>query len=134
VANWLMGELMAYLKANELTIEKIELTPGQLVNMIQEIDKGTISGKIAKALLVDMLKTGKTVHDLIKEQGLTQISDEGALVKIVEEVIKSNPKQVEQFKAGKDSVIMFLVGQVMKASQGRAKPDKVQELIRKLVL
>jgi aspartyl-tRNA(Asn)/glutamyl-tRNA(Gln) amidotransferase subunit B len=131
VANWIMGDLTAYLKANNLTIEGIEVTPSQLAEMLQEIDKGTISGKIAKTILLEMLKTGKTVHDIIKEQGLTQISDESVINKIIEDVIAANPSQVAEFKAGKDPVIMFLVGQVMKASKGRAKPDKAQELLRK---
>jgi len=130
VANWIMGDLTAYLNANNLSLEKIDLTPAGLIDLFKEIDKGTISGKIAKTILMEMLKSGKTVHDIIKEQGLTQISDEGELVKIVEDVIQNNPKQVAEFRAGKDSVIMFLVGQVMKASKGRAKPDAVQKLLR----
>ena len=99
--------------------------------ILKLIDNGTITGKIAKNILLEVLGTGKTVQDIIKEQGLTQISDEGELVKIVGDVIKNNPKQVDEFKSGKDTVIMFLVGQVMKASKGRAKPDKAQELLRK---
>jgi aspartyl-tRNA(Asn)/glutamyl-tRNA(Gln) amidotransferase subunit B len=130
VANWLMGDFAAYLNANNITIDKIELAPAQFIEMLEAIDKGTISGKTAKTVLVEMLKTGKTVHDIIKEQGLTQISDENELRKIIEEVISINPKQTAEFKAGKDSVIMFFVGQVMKASKGRAKPDAVQKLIR----
>jgi aspartyl-tRNA(Asn)/glutamyl-tRNA(Gln) amidotransferase subunit B len=131
LANWIMGDLTAYLKANNLTIDRIEVTPAQLAEMLHEIDKGTISGKIAKTVLPEMLKSGRTVHDIIKEQGLTQISDESVIKKIIEDVIVANPGQVAEFKAGKDPVIMYLVGQVMKASKGRAKPDKAQELLRK---
>jgi len=131
VANWLMGEVTAYLKNNNLTIDKLNLTPNQLVEMLELIDKGTISGRVAKEILIDMLNTGKTVHNIIKEKNLVQISDEGEIIKIIEEVIKNNPTQVDQFKAGKDPVIMYLVGQVMKASKGRAKPDAVQSLLRK---
>jgi len=76
------------------------------------------------------LGSSKSIPEIVKEKGLTQVSDEGALKQLVEDVIKNNPKQVEQFKAGKETVIMFLVGQVMKASQGRAKPDAVQKLLR----
>ena len=130
VANWLLGEVMAYLKANKVEIEKANITPIKLAEMLELIDKGTISGKIAKTVLAEILNTGKSVQDIIKEQGLTQISDEGEIVKIVQEVIQNNPKQVEQFKAGKDAVIMFLVGQVMKLSKGRAKPDAVQKILR----
>jgi len=130
VANWLLGEVMAYLKANKVEIEKANITPIKLAEMLELIENGTISGKIAKTVLAEILNTGKSVQDIIKEQGLTQISDEGEIVKIVQEVIQNNPKQVEQFKAGKDAVIMFLVGQVMKLSKGRAKPDAVQKILR----
>jgi len=134
LANWIMGDLTAYLNANNLTIEKVDLSPAALTDMLKEIDKGTISGKIAKTILTEMLKTGKTVKDIIKEQGLTQISDEGALLKIAEEVIKNNPKQVEEYKAGKHTLIMFLVGQVMKLSKGRAQPEAVQKLLREKLI
>ena len=130
IANWLMGDLTAYLKANNLTIEQVSLTPAQLVEMLQLIDKGTISGKIGKTVLLEMLKTGKTVKDVVAEQGLTQISDESELGRIIDEVIEKNPKQVAEFKSGKDAVVMFLVGQVMKLSKGRAKPDALQKLLR----
>jgi len=130
IANWLMGDLTAYLKSNNLSIEQVGLTPAQLVEMLQMIDKGTISGKIAKTILVEALKTGKTIKDIVAEQGLTQISDESEILKIIAEVIEKNPKQVNEFKSGKDAVVMFLVGQVMKLSKGRAKPDAVQKLLR----
>ncbi|MBU0573820.1 MAG: Asp-tRNA(Asn)/Glu-tRNA(Gln) amidotransferase subunit GatB, partial [Candidatus Margulisbacteria bacterium] len=133
-AKWIVNDLAAYLKENNLSIESCPVSPVQLVEMLKLIDKGTISGKIAKTVLVDMLKTGKNVQDIVKESGLTQISDEGELVKIVREVIKNNPAQVEQFKSGKETVIMYLVGQVMKASKGRAKPDLVQKLLRENLL
>lgn len=131
VANWIMGDLTAYLKANNLKIEDAGISPAQLAEMLKLIDNGTISGKIAKTVLVEVLKSGKSVQDVIREKGLTQISNEGELEKIIQDVIKNNPKQVEQFKGGKDAIIMFLVGQVMKATKGRAKPDAVQKLLRK---
>ena len=131
LANWIMGDLTAYLKDNKLTIEKIDFAPAQLVGMVQLIDKGTINGNIAKTVLVETLKTGKSVQDIIKEKGLTQVSDEGEIVKIVKDVIKNNSKQVEQYKAGKKAVAGFLVGQVMKASKGRANPGLVNKLLAK---
>jgi aspartyl-tRNA(Asn)/glutamyl-tRNA(Gln) amidotransferase subunit B len=131
LANWIMGDLTAYLKESKLSIDQLNFTPAQLVEMVQLIDKGTISGKIAKTVLVDILKTGKSVQDIVKEKGLTQISDEGEIVKIVKEVIKNNPKQAEQYKGGKKAVMGFLVGQVMKASKGRANPGMVNKLLAK---
>ncbi|MFH1683530.1 MAG: Asp-tRNA(Asn)/Glu-tRNA(Gln) amidotransferase subunit GatB [Candidatus Margulisiibacteriota bacterium] len=132
-ANWIMGDLQAYLNANNLTIEQSAFTPTQLVEMLQLIDKGTISGKIAKTVLADVLKSGKSVQDIIKEKGLTQVSDEGEIIKIIKEVIKNNPKQVEQYKGGKKAVMGFLVGQVMKASKGRANPGLANKLLTKIL-
>jgi len=86
--------------------------------------------KIAKQLLVEVLKTGKSVKSLIAESGMTQISDENELVKIIEEVIKNNPKPVADYKAGKKTIIGFLAGQVMKATQGRANPQLVNQLLK----
>ncbi len=132
-ANWLMGDITAYCNANKIDLSASKITPSKLAEMLSLIDKGTISNKIGKEILFEMMQTGKSAADAVKEKGLTQISDEGEIVKIVQEVIKNNPKQTEEFKAGKDSVIMFLVGQVMKASKGRAKPDAVQKILRKLL-
>jgi len=102
----------------------------QLAEILKLIDQGTLSNKLAKEVLFTILKTGKQVKDIIAGSGLTQISDEGDLLKIVQEVIKNNPKQVEQFKAGKEAVIMFLVGQVMKVSKGRANPETATRLLK----
>jgi aspartyl-tRNA(Asn)/glutamyl-tRNA(Gln) amidotransferase subunit B len=131
VANWLLGDLQAYLKANNLTIEKSGFAPAQLAELLALIDQGTISGKLAKTILVKVLETGKSVKDVIAESGLTQISDERELQKIIKEVITANPQQVEQFKAGKETVVMFFVGQVMKASKGRANPEMTKRLLLK---
>ncbi|MFH1387295.1 MAG: Asp-tRNA(Asn)/Glu-tRNA(Gln) amidotransferase subunit GatB [bacterium] len=130
IANWLVGDLTAYLNENKNSLSALSFTPAQLAELVKLIDDGTLSNKLAKTVLFDALKTGQSIKDVIAESGLTQISDEGELQKIVTEVIAGNPKQVEQFKAGKEAVMMFLVGQVMKATKGRAKPDKVQELLR----
>ncbi|MEE8637924.1 MAG: Asp-tRNA(Asn)/Glu-tRNA(Gln) amidotransferase subunit GatB, partial [Candidatus Margulisiibacteriota bacterium] len=113
VANWIMGDLAAYLNENKKSIDQIDFTPAQLAEILHLIDKGTISGKIAKTVLVEVLKTGKSVQDIIKEKGLTQVSDEGELSKIIKEVIKNNPGPVEEYKKGKKTTIGFLVGQVM---------------------
>lgn len=85
---------------------------------------------MAKEVLFTVLRTGKQIKDVIAESGLTQISDEGELLKIVQEVIKNNPKQVEQCKSGKETVMMFLVGQVMKLSKGRANPALATRLLK----
>ncbi|OGC32774.1 aspartyl/glutamyl-tRNA amidotransferase subunit B, partial [candidate division WOR-1 bacterium RIFOXYB2_FULL_48_7] len=130
IANWLLGDFNAFLKANNLSISQITLIPAQFVAMLTKIDQGMISGKIAKTVLVEMLQTGKTVETIVSEKGLTQIADESELQKLVQTVIANNPKQVAEFKSGKETVIMFLVGQVMKLSAGRANPAAVQKLLR----
>ena len=130
VSNWLLGDLSAYLNGNKLDISEIDLAPAELTEMLKLIDKGTISGKIAKTVLVEMLRSGKSIHDIISEKGLTQISDEKELIEVIEKVIIENPKTVEDYKKGKETSITFLVGQVMKATKGRAKPDLVNKLLK----
>lgn len=131
VANWMIGDLSAYLNDQKKRIDQVDFTPAQLAELLQLIDKGTISGKIAKTILLQVLKTGKSIKDIIAESGMTQISNEDELVKIVKDIIKNNPGPVEQYKAGKKTTIGFLVGQVMKASKGRANPGLANKLLTK---
>ncbi|MBU0501825.1 MAG: Asp-tRNA(Asn)/Glu-tRNA(Gln) amidotransferase subunit GatB [bacterium] len=131
IANWLVGEVTAFLKEAKKAIEQLDLTPAQLTEILRLIDQGTISGKIAKTVLVNVLKTGKSVKDVIADGGLTQISSEDELVKVIQETIKNNPKQVAQYKGGKTTVIAFFVGQVMKATKGRANPGLANKLLKK---
>jgi aspartyl-tRNA(Asn)/glutamyl-tRNA(Gln) amidotransferase subunit B len=95
------------------------------------VDRGTISLKVARDIFPELFSSGNTPEQIVQEKGLTQVSDEGALAKIIEEVLGKNPGQVAQFKEGKQQVLGFLVGQVMKASGGKANPGKVNELLRK---
>jgi aspartyl-tRNA(Asn)/glutamyl-tRNA(Gln) amidotransferase subunit B len=124
-ANWVMGELMSALKNGETPVSAENL--GQLVKMIAA---GELSGKLAKEVFPKMLSTGDSAAAIVEREGLKQISDTGALDQIIAGVIAANPKQVEQYKAGKTTVINFLVGQAMKASRGQAKPDAVTELLK----
>ncbi len=130
-ANWMMGELMRFLNEENKTIEGCPLKPSQLAEMIKLIDKGTISGKIAKTVFEEMYRTGKDAETVVKEKGLVQISDSGAIEKAVDEAIAGNPKEVERFKAGDEKLIGFFVGQVMKATKGKANPQMVNELLKK---
>ncbi|MDD5593874.1 MAG: Asp-tRNA(Asn)/Glu-tRNA(Gln) amidotransferase subunit GatB [Candidatus Margulisbacteria bacterium] len=132
-ANWLTGDITAYMNENKKDFSQLNLTPAQLAEILRLIDDGTLSNKIAKTVLFTVLKTGKQVKDVIAESGLTQISNEDELKKIVQEVINNNPKQVEQFKAGKETVMMYLVGQVMKLSKGRANPALANKLLTELL-
>lgn len=130
LANWVMGDLSGILKANSCSFEDSPISPGQLANLLNLIQKGEISGKIAKTVLEEIYNTGKDPATIIKEKGLVQISDEGQLEKVITEVIGSNPKSVSDYQAGKENAIGFLVGQVMKATKGQANPGLVNKLLR----
>ncbi len=131
VSNWVMGELMRELNNAGTDISASPITPERLVNLLQMVDKGTISLKVAREIFPELYSSGKTPEQIVQEKGLTQVSDEGALVKIVDGVLSKHPAQVTQFKEGKQQVLGFLVGQVMKASGGKANPGKVNELLKK---
>ncbi len=131
-SNWIMTELLRELNNNNLEIKDSPISPKSLGQLIAMIDKGTISGKIAKAVFIDMWKTKKTPEEIIKEKGLVQISDPGAVEKIVDEVLAANAQQVEDHKTGKKKNLFgFFVGAVMKASKGQANPELVNQILQK---
>jgi aspartyl-tRNA(Asn)/glutamyl-tRNA(Gln) amidotransferase subunit B len=129
-ANWVMGDLAALLKDKGTEICDSPVSAENLGGLIKMIDQGKINGKIAKEILPKMIESGETAEAIVEREGLHRISDTGALEKIVDEVIAANPKQVEQYRAGKQAVIGFLVGQVMKASRGQADPATVNTLLK----
>ncbi|VXC54674.1 glutamyl-tRNA(Gln) amidotransferase (subunit B) [Bacillus sp. 349Y] len=128
-SNWLMGEVSAYLNAQQKELSDIALTPEGLAGMISLIEKGTISSKIAKKVFKELVENGGDPEVIVKDKGLVQISDEGALLKIVTETLDANPQSIEDFKNGKDRAIGFLVGQIMKATKGQANPPMVNKLL-----
>ncbi|UAC48638.1 Asp-tRNA(Asn)/Glu-tRNA(Gln) amidotransferase subunit GatB [Bacillus aquiflavi] len=128
-SNWLMGEVSAYLNAKQKELNEIALTPEGLAGMIKLIEKGTISSKIAKKVFKELIEKGGDPEKIVKEKGLVQISDEGALLKYVTEVLDANEQSIEDFKNGKDRALGFLVGQVMKATKGQANPPMVNKLL-----
>ena len=130
VTRWLLGDIAAYLNEHNLELSATALTPHKLAEMLLLIEKGTISGKIAKTLLEPLLTSDKTAEQLVAERGLTQISDTSALDSLIQQVLADNPQQVQQFLAGKEKVLGFLVGQLMKATQGRAEPAQSQQMVR----
>ena len=129
-ANWVMGDLAGALKAAGLEITESPVSAAALGEMLVVLGKGEISGKMAKEIFAKMFETRQGAAEIIEREGLKQISDSGALEEIVAGVIAANPKQVEQYKGGKTTVIGFLVGQVMKASRGQANPQAVNDLLR----
>lgn len=128
--NWITVELQARLNESNRTIAESPLTPSHLADLIQLIQSGTISGRIAKELFDEVFQTAKMPSEIVKERGLTQISDESALRATARKVLEDNPDAVAKYRDGKTSIIGFLVGQMMKATQGRANPQTAQQLIR----
>lgn len=131
VSNWVMGELTRELNSSGTDVSASPVSPERLVSLLQMVDKGTISLKVAREIFPELYSSGKTPDQIVQEKGLTQVSDEGALEKIIDDVLTKNPAQVAQFKDGKQQVLGFLVGQVMKTSGGKANPGKVNELLKR---
>jgi aspartyl-tRNA(Asn)/glutamyl-tRNA(Gln) amidotransferase subunit B len=131
VSNWVMGELARELNQAGVDVSASPVTPERLVGLLKLVDSGAVSLKAARDLFPEFYASGKSAEQLVQERGLTQVSDEGALVGIIEEVLAKNPAQVAQFKEGKQQVLGFLVGQVMKTSGGKANPGKVNELLKR---
>ena len=129
-ANWVMGDLMGLLKAEGKEIAESPVSPGNLGELVKLIAKGELSGKLAKEVFPKMFSTGEPARAIVEREGLRQISDTGALEKVIADVIAGNPKQVEQYKGGKTTVINFLVGQAMKATRGQANVALVTDLFK----
>ncbi len=133
-ANWIMGDLLRFYKDNSVDLKDLSgsrVTPRMLADMISLVDKGTISGKIAKTVMEEMYKSGRDPRQIIEEKGLLQISNTAEIEKIVNQVLEENPKPVEQYRLGKTGNFGFFVGQVMKATGGRANPQTVNEILKK---
>ena len=129
-ANWIMGDLTAFAKQEKLgSLCQLKLTPGHLAELLALVSDGTISGKIAKDLLPDLLAGGGSPKALVQQRGLVQISDTSAIEALVDAVLAANPGQVAEFRAGKDKLKGFFVGAVMKQSGGKANPPLVEKLL-----
>ena len=129
-ANWIMGELLALLNAEGAEIDMCRVTPKSLAALFALIDAGTISGKIAKTVFEEMYRTGAEADAVVAAKGLTQVSDAGELAAVIDQVIADSPKELAQYRAGKDKLFGHFVGQVMKRTQGKANPAKVNELLK----
>ncbi|MEI4770304.1 Asp-tRNA(Asn)/Glu-tRNA(Gln) amidotransferase subunit GatB [Psychrobacillus sp. FJAT-51614] len=133
-SNWLMGEVSAYLNADQKELKDTKLTPSNLAGMIKLISDGTISSKIAKKVFKELADNGGEAEEVVKAKGLVQISDEGALREIVITTLDANPQSIEDFKNGKDRAIGFLVGQIMKATKGQANPPLVNKILQEEIV
>lgn len=133
VSNWIMGDLSRLLNANNMEIDRCRISPKNMADMLGQIDKGVISGKIAKTVFEEMFDTGNDPKKIIKEKGLVQITDEGAIAAIAKEVVGKNPKVADDYRAGRDKALGFLVGQVMKATKGKANPELVNNILKEIL-
>jgi len=130
VANWISSELFGRLNKNSMMIGECKITPSMIRDLVLLIEKGAISGKIAKIVFEEMFDSGDTAEKIVKEKGLTQVSDRASIEPIIDEVIAANPDSVEAYKGGKDKLFGFFVGQVMKKTGGKASPSMVNEILK----
>lgn len=129
VANWIMSDIAGFMKNEKLTINDVKLTPEELAELIASIKDGTISGKIGKEILFELLAKGGSVKEIIEKKDLVQITDPVEIEKMVDKAIADNPKQVEQYRGGKTKLQGFFAGQVMKASKGKANPGLLNKIL-----
>jgi aspartyl-tRNA(Asn)/glutamyl-tRNA(Gln) amidotransferase subunit B len=131
LSNWIMSELLRELNRDDREIEDCPVSPENLAELLHLLDSGVISGKMAKGVFEQMYASGKSARRIVEEKGLVQVSDESEIESAIEQVLSENPKEVEQFRAGKDKLFGFFVGQVMRKTKGKANPRLVNEILRK---
>ena len=130
LCNWIMGGVLRELNDRKITLSELPISPKMLASMVRMIDEGKITSNIAKEVFAEMAESGKSPEKIVEEKGLSPITDAGEIDQIVEEVIKNNPKPVEDYRSGKERVLGFLVGQVMKAVGGKADAKLVNKTLR----
>ncbi|MFA6262834.1 MAG: Asp-tRNA(Asn)/Glu-tRNA(Gln) amidotransferase subunit GatB [Candidatus Babeliales bacterium] len=133
ICNWIMRDLLAYLKEHKLEISQTKLTPQSLAELVGAIDQGTINSKVAQEIFADMIKAGASVADIIKEKNLGQIGSSEELDAIVRKIVEANPDVVARYRAGDTRLFQFFVGQAMKETRGKGNPGMIQELLKKYV-
>ncbi len=130
-ANWITGDLAAYIKSNRLTFDQLPFQPNELAEMLKMIDTGEISGKIAKEILPELLSKGGSPKQLVKERGLGMIGDPKVIEEIIDQLILQHPNEVESFRSGKKKLLGFFVGQLMKETKGKADPKLANQILNK---
>jgi aspartyl-tRNA(Asn)/glutamyl-tRNA(Gln) amidotransferase subunit B len=131
VSNWVMGSILAMLKAENKTIEESPVSPERLAELLRLIDSEVISGKIAKTVFDEMVSSGKPPEAIVQEKGLVQVTDADAITEVVKQVVSDHEQEVSDYRAGKTKLFGFFVGQVMKATRGKANPKMVNEILKK---
>jgi aspartyl-tRNA(Asn)/glutamyl-tRNA(Gln) amidotransferase subunit B len=134
LSNWIMSELLRELNRDNREIEDCPVSPENLAELLDLLDSGVLSGKIAKAVFEQMYASGGSARYIVDEKGLAQVSDELEIESAIDQVLSENPKEVEQFRAGKDKLFGFFVGQVMRKTKGKANPQLANEILRKKLL
>ncbi|WP_026486621.1 Asp-tRNA(Asn)/Glu-tRNA(Gln) amidotransferase subunit GatB [Caldanaerobius polysaccharolyticus] len=130
VSNWIMSEVLRILNDKGIEIQELNLKPEQLAQLLNLIENGTISGSIGKKVFEDVIETGKDPEVIVKEKGLVQVSDEGQIREIVKQVLEQNQKSVKDYKSGKEKAFGFLVGQIMRATKGKANPQVANKILK----
>jgi aspartyl-tRNA(Asn)/glutamyl-tRNA(Gln) amidotransferase subunit B len=130
-SNWIMGDILRVLKTDDKEIMDCPVTPKHLTDMLKMIDDKTISSKIAKTVFEEMYSSGIPPVEIVKKKGLVQISDEDSILRIIQDILNKNKAEVEAYRNGKTKLLGFFVGQVMKATQGKANPAMVNKLLKK---
>ncbi len=133
IANWIINELLGKLNEKNINISDSPVKPSHIAELVELIDKGDISTKIAKQVFEEVFKTSKSPKQIVEEKGLKQVSDEGEIRKIIEEIIAKHPKEVEKYKSGNKKIMGFFVGQVMKATKGKANPKIVNKILNEIL-
>ena len=129
--NWILKDLLGYLNDKKIALDQCNVTPKILAELVELVENGTINNRVASELFARIAESGGSPREIVEKEGLKQVSDTGALTKLIAEIIAANPKQVEAYKAGKDKLFGFFVGQVMAKSRGTADPKIVDELLKK---
>jgi aspartyl-tRNA(Asn)/glutamyl-tRNA(Gln) amidotransferase subunit B len=130
VSNWMMGDLLRELKRDEREIDECPVSPQHLAQMLTMVKETTISGKIAKDVFEEMYRTGERPDKIVNDKGWTQILDAGEIERAIERAIEANPKQLEDYRKGKEKLFGFFVGEIMKETKGKANPKLVNELLK----
>jgi len=131
IANWVINNLRARMSESGVLLEAVKINPGDIQELIALVESGRISGKIAQDVFAEMFATGQSAPKIVESKGLAQVSDAGAIERFCDEVIAAHPKSAEDYKAGKMAALNFLKGQVMKASQGKANPALVGQILER---
>ena len=134
VANWMLGDIFSYLNKNNKTILDLKMSPSNFAKLLKLIKDGKISSKQGKDVFAMIIETNEEPEVIAKEKGMVQESDSGLIMQYIEEVLKENPQAIETYKSGRDNILAFLIGQVMKKSRGKANPALTSQLLKEEIM